>query len=75
MNLPDRREPQYRIDLRFRGDRLLVKMDGPAGPDADRHLAEVRDAAAKCNLDVVVQYGPAGRAIGCGPSLRRRRRG
>ena len=72
MTLGAGRQPQYRIDLRFRGDRLLVRMDGPRGPDAERHLADVRKAAAKCDLDVVVQYEPATGLPR--PTLRRPRR-
>ena len=48
--------PHYRLDLRISGDRLLVHLEGPAGPDAERHLREVRAAAEKCDLDVVVRY-------------------
>jgi hypothetical protein len=51
---------RYRIDLRIRGDRLLVNLEGPHGPDAERHLNEVRAAAARCDLDVVVHRRATG---------------
>ena len=75
MSLPDDGPaPHYRIDLRFRGRRLLVKLDGTSGPDAERHLAEVRSAAAKCDLDVVVQDDTAEQVPTVAPSLRRAQR-
>ena len=55
----DRTErPTYRIDVRFQADRVFVTMLGSGGPDAERHLREVRAAAAKCDLDVVVRRPP-----------------
>lgn len=65
--------PHYRLDLRIRGDRLIVNVEGPPGPDADRHLSEVRAAAAKCDLAVVVSYGTT-RPASESRSLRRPRR-
>lgn len=62
------RNAKYRIDIRFQADRVLVSIDGAPGPEGDRHLSEVRAAAERCGLEMVLR--PRRRDASPPPSLR-----
>lgn len=67
LNVPS---SEYRIDIRFLANRLFVSVDGAPGPDGERHLSEIRAAAATCGLEVVVG-APRRRDLTAQTSLRR----
>jgi hypothetical protein len=48
------RPSRYRLAVRFRDDRVFVSIDGEAGPEALRHLDEVRSATRRCDFEVIV---------------------
>jgi len=56
---PDRGErPHYRLELEVDGALLRLHIDGPdgsPGPTLRRHVAEVRQAAERCGLHLVVE--------------------
>ena len=48
------RRADYRLDLEVDGALLLLHVDGPEGPTLRKHLDEVRQAAERCGLQLVV---------------------
>ena len=51
----------YHLDIAFDGGCLLLQVDGPPDPELREHVAEVRRAAERCGLDVVVTGGDGSR--------------
>ena len=50
-----RQAADYHLDLEVDGAKLLLRVEGPAGPVLRRHVAEVRRAAERCGLHLVVR--------------------